>query len=91
MKHSSTYLAVSTDRIFAAGQKKIHCSCISSLLNVARVTVLCGAANFGVMDPYFYEDERLREAHISPPYNSYFKNGVAIPKFPIRFHGVMIN
>jgi hypothetical protein len=65
MKHNSTYLAVSTDRIFATGQKKIPCSCISSLFNVARVTVLCGVANFGVVGPYFFEDEEGRAVTVT--------------------------
>jgi hypothetical protein len=34
MKHNSTYLAVSTDRIFDTGQREIHCNSFNSLLTV---------------------------------------------------------
>jgi hypothetical protein len=61
MKHTSTYLAVSTNRIFAVGQRKIH----QRPLHSARVAVRCGVANFSVIGPYFFEDEDGRAVTVT--------------------------
>jgi hypothetical protein len=43
-------------RIFATGQRKIHSSSINSLFTV-HTTVWCRVTNFGLTDPYIFEDE----------------------------------
>jgi hypothetical protein len=54
IKHTSTYLAVSTNRIFTTGQRKIHSSSVNGLpLHSSHVTLQCGVANFGVICHYF--------------------------------------
>jgi hypothetical protein len=64
MKHTSTYLALSTNKMFAIEQRNIHSGSIRPL-HSARVTVWCAVANFGVTGPYFFEDEDGRAVTVT--------------------------
>jgi hypothetical protein len=59
MKHTSTYLAVSANRIFTIRHRKIHSTSINSLFKSACVTLWYKVANFRVIGPYFFEDEDI--------------------------------
>jgi hypothetical protein len=57
MKHTSTYLALLTNRIFTTGQRKIHNSSINGLFTVHVCLLGCGVTNFRVIGPYFFKDK----------------------------------
>jgi hypothetical protein len=57
MMHTSTYVAVSTNRIFAIGHGKTHSSSINGLFTVYVWLFGVEWQNFGVIGPYLFEDE----------------------------------